>query len=427
MSVYPVKYKVLNKDTGRKVSVTRWRAQIRKNGENLSKLFEEEEAARSWEKSELDRLAMGVPPALITDLKYQLEMPDMQGLLKTYYTKHAVNHLSESSLKTTKNRCLSAIPKVPIYFADLGKRLEKYRYDNVWLQHMIKGTLDKNYIDFGSFKIDTVDSWLLIHYMNSRRKTGIKDNTILREISTISSAFEAVYKLYPDQFPDGLANPVRLLPRAEKPKAYLGRKRVLSDEEAVLIAEWLSMKTNQEPYFLFITCLESGARKSEVLGARWENLNLTSWSLYLPKTKNGKPRDIMLPEDEEFRSWLKEKRLAKGMIFKLTADNFRQYWVDALKALGMYDDAEDRLHFHDTRRTALTKLIKQKRLNNWQLAKEIGASPATIEAEVAKMPNRLEPIFAKLRNGQSLNEEEIMLLAGHSSSAITNVYFGDRN
>lgn len=114
MSVYPVKYKVLNKDTGRKVSVTRWRAQIRKNGENLSKLFEEEEAARSWEKSELDRLAMGVPPALITDLKYQLEMPDMQGLLKTYYTKHAVNHLSESSLKTTKNRCLSAIPKVPL-------------------------------------------------------------------------------------------------------------------------------------------------------------------------------------------------------------------------------------------------------------------------------------------------------------------------
>ena len=49
--------------------------------------------------------------------------------------------------------------------------------------------------------------------------------------------------------------------------------------------------------------------------------------------------------------FLKTTRLAKGPVFSLTAWNFRQYWVDALKALGLYDDPSTRLHFHDTRRT----------------------------------------------------------------------------
>jgi hypothetical protein len=36
MSVFPIKYKVLNRETGRKVTVTRWRVQIRKGGENIN-------------------------------------------------------------------------------------------------------------------------------------------------------------------------------------------------------------------------------------------------------------------------------------------------------------------------------------------------------------------------------------------------------
>ncbi|WP_197347448.1 hypothetical protein, partial [Ralstonia pseudosolanacearum] len=90
---------------------------------------------------------------------------------------------------------------------------------------MMGRTFNKDHVEFGNFKIDTVDFWLLIAYMDSRRKSGIKDNTILREISTISSAFEKVYKLYPEQFPNSIMNPVKMLPKGEKPKAYLGRKR----------------------------------------------------------------------------------------------------------------------------------------------------------------------------------------------------------
>ena len=426
MSVYSFKYKVLNRETGRKVSVTRWRVQIRKGGENINKVFDDESTARSWEEQELKRIDSGVPQNLIFDMKYQMEMPNMRTLLKDYFEKF-MSKQAESSYKTNHNRCLSAIPSIPIYFKDIGSKIDNYRYQNNIVDAMMKKVFNKNFIDFGAFKIDTVDFWLLMAYIESRKSTGIKNNTILRELSTISSAFEKVYKLYPDLFPNGLMNPVKMLPRGEKPKPYLGRKRVLSDEEAVKIAEWMKLKSNIEPYFVFITCLESGARKSEVLKAQWENVNFQLWSIHLPTTKNGRPRDIMIPEDEEFRAWLLKNKLAKGPIFKLTGWNFRAYWVDALKALGMYDDPETRLHFHDTRRTALTKLIRQKALNNFQIAKEMGVSPQTVEQTIQNMPDRLAGVFAKLRSGQALNEEEIMMLAGHSSSTMTNAYYGDRN
>ena len=69
----------------------------------------------------------------------------------------------------------------------------------------------------------------------------------------------------------------------------------------------------------------------------------------------------------------------------------------------------------------------QKKSNNFQIAKEMGVSPQTVEHAIQNMPDRLAEVFAKLRSGQSLDEEEIMLLAGHSSSSMTNAYFGDRN
>lgn len=426
MSVYPIKYKVLNKETGRKVTVTRWRVQIRLNGEKVSKLFDEEDAARSFDERETKRIKSGIPMDKMLDLKYQAEMPEIRTLLKDYFNQY-MSKQSPLSLKSNQNRCLSAIPSVPIYMKDLGAKFNKYRYGNWIVKSMLKREYAADHIPFGDFKIDTVDFWLLMAYMESRRQKGIKDNTILREISTISSAFEKVYKLYPDKFPDGLMNPAKMLPKGEKPKANLGRKRVLSEEEAVKIAEWLKLKTNQEPYYLFVICLESGARKSEVLGIQWENVDFQNWSIYIPKTKNSKPRSILVPDDEDVRNWLKEKRLAKGNVFTLTAWNFRQYWVDALKALGMYDDAATRLHFHDTRRTALTNLIRQRQSNTFQIAKEMGMSPQSVEQEKEKMPDRLADIFAKLRRGESLTEQEIMQLAGHSSLGMTNAYYGDRN
>lgn len=127
MSVYPFQYKVLNRATGRKVSVTRWRVQIRKSGERINKVFEDEGVARTWEKQELDRISMGVAPELILDIQYQMHMPDLRKLLSDYFSEH-MSKQAKSSFKTNQNRCLRAIPRVPIHFKHIGKKIDNYRY-----------------------------------------------------------------------------------------------------------------------------------------------------------------------------------------------------------------------------------------------------------------------------------------------------------
>ena len=163
MSVYPFKYKVLNRETGRKVSVTRWRVQIRKNGENINKVFDDEALARSWEEQELHRINTGVPQNLIFDMKYQLEMPDIRRLLKDYFDQF-MSKQAASSLKTNQNRCLRAIPSIPIYLKDLGSKIDDYRYKNTVVDAMIARTFNKDHIEFGNFKIDTA----LLHKCRSQ-------------------------------------------------------------------------------------------------------------------------------------------------------------------------------------------------------------------------------------------------------------------
>ena len=100
MSVYPIKYKVLNKETGRKVTATRWRVQIRLNGEKVNKLFEDEAEARSYDERETKRIKSGIPMDKMLDLKYQAEMPEIRTLLKDYFNQYMSSSLPTPSRLT---------------------------------------------------------------------------------------------------------------------------------------------------------------------------------------------------------------------------------------------------------------------------------------------------------------------------------------
>lgn len=422
MSIYPVVYQVKNPETGRKVKRTKFRVQIRTKELQINKLFDSEDLAKSYEKECLTH-----NPSLekVTSIIQEMNAVTIQMLLKEHFNQ-TMSKQAQSSFKTNQNRCLSAIPYFKIPYHLIAKRIDKYKYGNNFMEQMLNKTFDfkNDGIDFGSFHISTVDFQLIIIYIEARKLTGIKDNTILRELSTISVAFDKIYKYFDKQFPDSVINPVKLVPRSEKPKQYLGRKRVLNKSESDKIAEWMMMKNNQEPYFVFIQCLSTGARKSEVLGIKWQNIDFDNKTIFLEKTKNGKSRLIMI--DDSFYKYLIENKKDTGKVFKLTNWNFRQYWVDALKAMNMYD-IEDRLHFHDTRRTAITKEIQNGNNNSFNIAKQFGVKPSTIEQEKKNNPQLMQAIFSKLKQGSALSEQEIMMLYGHSNIDTTQIYNGNRD
>lgn len=420
MSVFAVQYKVKNPETGKKVTKTKWRVQIRTKEINVSKLFDTEDDAKEFEKKSFENPAMEI----INKLVEENESIDMRQLLKIHYNE-TLSKLSKSSTVNNKNRCLSSVPDFKIPYKFLAKRIDFYKFNKTIVKSMLGHNFDyqKDGIPVGDFFIETIDFHWMIAYVEARKEHGLKDNTILRELSIFSGAWERLYRYYSKQFPNGLTNPVKAMPKGEKPKPYLGRKRVLTDEEALNIAQWLKMKTNQQPFYVFVQCLYSGARKSEVLGILWENIDFERNSIFLPKTKNGQSRDIDL--EESFKEWLLNNKKESGVVFTLTNWNFRQYWVDALKALDMYD-VSDRLHFHDTRRTAISKNIKNMGASSFQLAKVFGTTPKAIQ-EAKTQADDLHTIFQKLRSGEKLTEHEIMRLAGHSDINTTQIYNADRN
>ena len=75
------------------------------------------------------------------------------------------------------------------------------------------------------------------------------------------------------------------------------RSRVLTDEEFAKLCDAVNDKTVlPDPYtrVAFRLLIEIGARLSEVLRARWENLDLENMLWHLPSTKSGKPQIIPL-------------------------------------------------------------------------------------------------------------------------------------
>lgn len=79
-------------------------------------------------------------------------------------------------------------------------------------------------------------------------------------------------------------------------KIHTQRERYLSREEARQLMRALEKSDRPEAFALRLLLL-TGARKSEILKARWENIRLDLRLLVVPLSKSGKPRHIPLSDE----------------------------------------------------------------------------------------------------------------------------------
>ncbi|WP_082439528.1 site-specific integrase [Massilia sp. WG5] len=421
---YRIEYTRTNPRTKREQTVVKFRGQLRYNGKTYSKLFETESLALDWEEQKSKELS-GV--SAITALIEETNQVDMRQLLQAHYSKK-LSKQSETSRKSNENRCLKQIPSVKIPYKAIQHRINNYKYSKTIVKAMLDCEFDyvNDGIRFGDFFASTVDFYIIKAYIEVRKDHGIANNTLLRELTTISGAFTNAYDYF-KQFENGIQNPVKLLPKGIKPKPQNDRKTVLSDDDIGKIAQFLSLKTNLEPYWCFIQCIYSGVRRVECLRMEWENIDWKKQLVHLTEkqTKNGRAREV--PLHDEFFNYLKEHRKASGKIFKLTYYNMRAYWVDALKQNDLYDNPRTRPIWNDTRRTAITTNLRRSEGNTFQLAKVFGVKPSEIEKEQKKIGSDIQDIIKKLQNGEPLTPKEISLLSGHQNSDITHqTYNADR-
>ena len=110
------------------------------------------------------------------------------------------------------------------------------------------------------------------------------------------------------------------------------------------------------PVILF--ALQTGLRRSEILAATWNDLDIENRALSIPKTKNGHSRVVPLT-----RAALALLQGLKGdgqtnkdrdeRIFPTTANALRLAWDRLMKRAGLKD-----LHFHDLRHEAISRFFE---------------------------------------------------------------------
>ena len=125
------------------------------------------------------------------------------------------------------------------------------------------------------------------------------------------------------------------------------RMRFLEKEE---IARLLAT-CDSEIYAAVVCAVFTGMRQGEILGLRWESVDLTNGIIYVLQTKSGKPREI--PMAEKLLSVLKSiKRGDGGPVFNITARSLSRHFAKALKIAGISD-----FRWHDLRHTFASHYI----------------------------------------------------------------------
>ena len=240
----------------------------------------------------------------------------------------------------------------------------------------------------GQINLRDLDEYHFQQWKEERQKE-VSVATVLREWNTLSHLLNIAVT----EWKYLKENPLKNLKRPSQPPE---RTRRLSEEEINRILIVADYDKQQIPTTIqnrvaaaMLFALETAMRAGEICNAKWQDLKMDKRLLHLPQTKNGHPRDIPLSSVamEIIQQMGKIKTDDTDLIFQLKPAqldaNFRK-----LKVKAALDNAN--LHFHDTRREALTRLAKK--VDVMTLAKISGHRDIKILLNTYYAPNMVDVV-----------------------------------
>ena len=152
------------------------------------------------------------------------------------------------------------------------------------------------------------------------------------------------------------SNPLRKVSRLSE---SAGRVRYLSDDERKRLLE--AVKDGQHPhlYAIVLIALTSGARRGEILGLRWKDVDLVSKRAVLHDTKNKERRTLTLVPQvvNELKKLQKVRRIDDDLIFVDSDTGKHRYFYFEKDWRLARDKAElDNFRFHDLRHSCASYL-----------------------------------------------------------------------
>lgn len=178
-----------------------------------------------------------------------------------------------------------------------------------------------------------------------RRLETCQPSTVARDLAVLSSIFNHARR----EWQIGTLNPVSAI---RKPAVGPGRDRVLSVAEERRLLHYALPTGRRNPLLLPLlrVALETAMRKGELLGMRWEDVDLDRAVVQLQMTKNGSSRRVPLSSNAV---------LVLKSIPRHDSGNVFPIGVAALDRMfrRLCQRAQvDGFRFHDLRHTATTRL-----------------------------------------------------------------------
>jgi integrase len=143
-------------------------------------------------------------------------------------------------------------------------------------------------------------------------------------------------------------------------------ERYLSPVQSQKLMDSMLLSENEELKFIVMFLIYTGARKREVLGAKWEEIDWVRMSWRIPKTKSGKIRHVPLSSGafellHKIKFKIIDKPISEGPIFPnpqtgLPYVNFYYSWNAARKRADLKD-----FRIHDLRHSFASSLVNAGR------------------------------------------------------------------
>lgn len=182
-----------------------------------------------------------------------------------------------------------------------------------------------------------------------RRLREVAPATVVRELAYLSAIINHARR----EWGIRCANPVSLV---KKPATPPGRERVLSEQERVRLLTALQPTKRRSSVLLNVVrlALATGMRRGELLGLRWDHVDLTRRTATLLLTKNGDRRTVPLSSAavEVLHDLVRDP--SDTRVLPVNAKAVEKAFNRALTRAGLED-----FRFHDLRHTAITAMASR--------------------------------------------------------------------
>jgi len=188
-------------------------------------------------------------------------------------------------------------------------------------------------------------------FMAARRADGLGDDAVYNEMSTLRRCLRLQWK----------RNRLLVLPAFPMPARGRARQGFFTAEEVERLCGFLPPHAVNAVRFAW----ETGWRRGEIFGLRWQDVDLESGVMYLSDSKNGDGRQLPFGESEVLTRIIREQR-ASASAFELRhggrvthvfhyagrhlPEGLKRCWKAACRRAGL----ESRL-FHDLRRSFIQR------------------------------------------------------------------------